>query len=152
MFLSPHFQLGEMASTSHVDLAAANLADAHAYIPALTALCAVILEPVRAQFGPVSVHVAYRNAALNAAVGGAATSQHLIGEAADFHCPQAPLLDVYKWIIASPIPFGQAIQERRGPGEWQWIHLSLGEPWRPRSASRQALWSADGVTYHPWQG
>ena len=150
--LTDHFSFEELTDTPHTSLLSANRQDAAQHMAAISAL-ASLLELVRAKFGPVSVHVAYRNAALNAAVKGSPTSQHLKGEAADFHCPQATLLDVYRWIVTdSGLHYGQAILERRGPGDWQWIHLSLGEPWRPREACRQALYSTDGASYHPWQG
>jgi hypothetical protein len=65
--------------------------------------------------------------------------------------PGHRLEDVFAWIVKeSGLPFGQAILE--GPnGKVSWIHISLGEPWRAKDRSRQAL-TWDGKTYAPWKG
>lgn len=148
--LSPHFTLAEMCATSQRGLAATNAAEALAYLPSLTALCERLLEPVRARFGPVSIHSGFRGPSLNKAIGGSATSQHMKGEAADFHCPGAALDDVFRWIVTeSGLHYGQAILEAHRPGPPTWIHLSLGPPWRPAERSMQAL-RYDGLRYTTW--
>ena len=46
-----------------------------------------VLEPIRLAVGePMTVLSWYRSPALNAAVGGSPTSQHVLGEACDFRC------------------------------------------------------------------
>ena len=58
---------------------------------------------------------------------------------------------MFAWIVKeSGIPYGQAILEGPG-GKVSWIHVSLGEPYRAREKSRQAL-TWDGKTYAPWKG
>jgi hypothetical protein len=98
------------------------------------------LEAVRARFGrPVIVSSGFRSLALNVAVGGSRLSQHLRGEAADFIVRDTPLPDVWAWVRdESGLAYGQVLLEGRA-GRPGWIHLSLGEPWRPREQSRQAL-------------
>lgn len=50
----------------------------------LRSLCIKVLEPLRIMWGaPIIVTSGYRNPRLNKLVGGAETSQHLIGQAAD---------------------------------------------------------------------
>jgi uncharacterized protein YcbK (DUF882 family) len=50
----------------------------------LTNLVEKVLDPLREAYGkPIRVNSGYRSMAVNMAVGGAATSQHLKGEAAD---------------------------------------------------------------------
>lgn len=151
MQLSPHFTLNELTRTSRTEYQQANDFEARSYLQELTAL-AQMLEVVRAQFGPVSVHSAFRGLTVNAAVGGSKSSQHLRGEAADFHCAGAKLEDVMRWIVHdSGLRYGQVILEgRNGPPTW--IHLSLGEPYRVGSSCRQALVSTDGKSYAPWKG
>ena len=145
MSLSPHFTLAEMTRTGQTSLAVKNANEAHPYIPALTALCSTILEPIRARFGPVKVNSGFRGPAVNAAVGGSATSQHSKGEAADIVCPGASLDEVMAWIVnESGIRYGQVIRE---PG---WVHISLAAPWREASRCGQALKTSDGKTYKAW--
>jgi hypothetical protein len=147
MNLSPHFTLAELTGSD-----ATNRTEAEPYLASLTALCATLLEPVRAQFGPVAVHSGFRGPTENARVKGSKTSQHLRGEAADFHCPGAKLEDVMRWIVHdSGLHYGQVILEgRHGPPTW--IHLSLGQPYRVGSSCMQALVTTDGKTYSPYKG
>lgn len=144
MSLSLHFTLAEMTRTGQTALAVRNANEAHPYIPALTALCTTILEPIRARFGPVKVNSGFRGPAVNAAVGGSPTSQHSKGEAADIVCPGASLDEVMVWIVNSGIKYGQVIRE---PG---WVHVSLGAPWRTAAKCGQALKTSDGKTYKAW--
>ena len=145
MSLSPHFTLAEMTRTGQTALAVKNANEAHPYIPALTALCSTILEPIRARFGPVKVNSGFRGPAVNAAVGGSATSQHSKGEAADIVCPATDLDTLMRWIVdESGIDYGQIIRE---PG---WVHISLGAPWRPSAKCVQALKTSDGKTDKAW--
>ena len=147
MNLSPHFTLAELTRTSS---GLANV-PTDAEVKALKALCATLLEPVRAKFGPVSIHSGYRGPAVNAKIGGSKTSQHMRGEAADFHCPGATLEHVMRWIVTeSNLHYGQVILEGHTAGEPTWIHLSLGTPWRLGSACMQAL-TFDGKAYHPYK-
>jgi hypothetical protein len=81
-----------------------------------TQLCELLLEPIRAQFGPTVLSDGYRDSAKNAAVGGAPNSQHLyLGQnsAADINeCANASLATVFNWIrLDSHLPFDQCILE-----------------------------------------
>jgi hypothetical protein len=120
--LSPHFTLEELCSTrtglpnQPTDAALASLRSV-----------AELLEAVRAHFGrPILVHSGYRSPAVNAAIGGAKTSQHMKGEAADFHVDGVSLEDVWRWIgWDSGLKFGQLILEGASPARPTWIHLSV---------------------------
>lgn len=147
MNLSPHFTLSEMSRTSS-GLYNGPTIDK---ITALTVLCTTLLEPVRNRFGPVSIHSGYRGPAVNAAIGGSKSSQHMKGEAADFHCPGATLEHVMRWIVVeSGLSYGQVILEGHTKGEPTWIHLSLGAPYRLGSSCMQAL-VYDGKGYAPYK-
>jgi zinc D-Ala-D-Ala carboxypeptidase len=146
--LSPHFTLSELTRTA---TGLPNTPTAE-HLAALTAMCSTLIEPVRARFGPVSIHSGYRSTAVNEKIGGSVTSQHMRGEAADFHVPGVALETVFRWIVTeSGLRFGQVILEGHTPAEPTWIHLSLGEPWRVGSACRQAL-TFDGARYSAWRG
>ena len=92
----------------------------------LTALANKLLDPVRELWGaPITVNSGYRCPQLNAAVGGAASSQHLKGEAADITTGTVTgnkLL--FDKIVAAQkrgeIAFDQLIDERN----YTWLHLS----------------------------
>lgn len=145
MNLTPHFTLAELTTTG---TGLRNTPDA-AEVGKLRKV-AELLEVVRAHFGrPVLVHSGYRSPAVNEAVGGSKTSQHMLAEAADFHVDGVPLSDVFNWIaFESGIGFGQVILEGRDPAHPTWVHLSLGAPYRPAVKCGQALrWNArDGYT------
>jgi zinc D-Ala-D-Ala carboxypeptidase len=145
--MSAHFTLAELTRTSS---GVANVPNA-AETKALEALCSSLLEPVRSKFGPVSIHSGYRSKAVNEAIGGSKTSQHMRGEAADFHCAAAKLEDVMRWIVTeSGLAYGQVILEGHTAGNPTWIHLSLGAPYRLGSSCMQAL-TFDGKAYAPYK-
>jgi hypothetical protein len=152
MNLSPHFTFEEMTKTGQSSLQAANREEAKAVIKSLTDLCTILMEPIRAKFGPVSVHSGYRGLSVNTAIGGSKTSQHMKGEACDFHCPGATLDQVMKWICTeSNLPFGQVILEGRSPDKPPtWIHISLGHPYRSAKDCGQKL-VFNGVKYSEWK-
>lgn len=61
------------------------------YLRELRVLCLCFLEPLRAEFGPVTIISGHRSRARNEAVGGADRSRHLdlpgrAGAAADLRC------------------------------------------------------------------
>jgi len=122
--LSKSFTFEELTSTSRADLLEANRAEARGHLKALRAVATDLLQPIRDHFGPLVVSSGYRGKALNAAVGGSATSQHCAGEAADFNVvgktDEAGQLEVMRWVVKeSGIRFRQLLLERGC------IHISL---------------------------
>lgn len=99
----------------------------------LTDLVNHVLDPVREMWGkPITVNSGYRSHALNNLVGGAKTSQHLTGDAADITTgskeSNRKLFDIIK---NGNIPFDQLIDE----SGCAWIHISYS----PRNR-RQVLY------------
>ncbi|HXV73865.1 MAG TPA: D-Ala-D-Ala carboxypeptidase family metallohydrolase, partial [Sphingomonadales bacterium] len=93
----------------------------------LARLAKNILEPVRAHFGkPFTPSSGYRSAALNAALGGAAASQHIQGEAVDFEIPGIANREVAEW-IRGHLEFDQLILEFHDSADPAsgWVHVSL---------------------------
>jgi len=134
MQLTPHFSLRELCVTTHRAWMEANLDHGAYHLGDLTEL-ALLLERVRTLCGdqPVVVHSGYRCPGLNAEVGGSVTSQHMQGQAADFHVIGLSLEAVWGLIRCSGLPFGQLILEGWVTGAPTWIHLStVGQ----RSADR----------------
>jgi hypothetical protein len=127
MQLSQHFSLEEVTkSQTGSRLGIANTPNA-VHLANLKTLCAKVLEPVRAHYGKaVHINSGYRGPALNKTVGGAATSQHCAGEAADIEIPGVANGDLAKW-IAEHLEFDQLILEcyRTGVPDSGWVHVSF---------------------------
>ena len=146
MTLSPHFTFDELTRTGQTALQDANRREARDYVDKLK-LVAEMLEVIRAKFGAVRVNSGFRGPAVNAAVGGSATSQHSKGEAADIVCPAVTVDVLHKWIVVeSGLAFGQCILEKP-PGS-AWIHISLGAPYRDPQRCGESLYF-DGKSYTP---
>jgi zinc D-Ala-D-Ala carboxypeptidase len=133
--LTANFSLDEMTATS------TGLAN----VPGLNEteklfyLCSFILEKIRTQFGPVRINSGFRSLAVNQAIGGAAGSQHMSGEAADISPVRADINDVFNW-VKNNLVFGQIIDEdKKGR---RWIHISLP---RISGPNQQALRFINGV-------
>jgi hypothetical protein len=91
-----------------------------------------IFEPLRATISkirgkdtPITVNSFYRSTVTNAAVGGAANSQHTKGEAIDMSVDYSDFskADLFK-IIRSTMEFDQLIFEAGTPDNPAWVHCS----------------------------
>ena len=96
----------------------------------LTALIEKVLDPLRERWGmPIIVTSGYRCVALNKAVGGAASSQHTKGEAADIRTvsdSRADNMKLLRCLLRSGIVFDQVIAEYvDAAGRPDWIHVSF---------------------------
>lgn len=92
----------------------------------LCALVDKILDPLREAYGkPIIVTSGYRCLRLNQAVGGAASSQHVKGEAADIRSVSDKPEDnkrLFDLIRELKLPFDQLINEYG----YDWVHVSFG--------------------------
>lgn len=89
-------------------------------IERLRLLCEKVLQPLRDVFGaPIIVNSGYRSPAVNKAVGGVPTSQHMKGEAADITAGSKErnkqLFEILKTMVTD-----QTIDEQN----YTWIHVS----------------------------
>ena len=123
MKLTEHFTLSEFvrsetATNKHIDNT-----PTPEVIENLCALCRNVLEPARVAFGaPIYITSGYRCAALNKAVGGKPTSQHLRGEAADLQVRGVENLRKLYRMIKNHGVFDQLLFESNGATKW--IHVS----------------------------
>ena len=91
---------------------------------ALVALVDNVLDPLRDLLGkPVLVSSGFRSNDLNRAVGGAATSQHMKGEAADIYTGTKEGNKKLFELIRDNLPFDQLIDEK----DFSWVHVSFKE-------------------------
>lgn len=94
----------------------------------LKELAVNILEPLRVAWGSgIEINSGYRCEKLNKAIGGSATSAHVIGYAADIAPSNGKMAEfkafVIKWLRNNNIKFDQYINEFSGVS--QWVHVSL---------------------------
>ena len=89
---------------------------------AVVRLVEAVLDPLREEFAmPIYVNSGYRSAALNAAVGGVANSQHRRGEAADITSgTREGNMRLWRLLRKMRLPVDQAINEHNNA----WIHVS----------------------------
>jgi len=90
----------------------------------LTTLVDRVLDPLRAAWGaPIVVNSGYRSAALNEAVGGSKTSDHMTGRAADIEAAdrtRASNAKLFALAQSLGLSFDQLIDE----SNFSWVHIS----------------------------
>ena len=108
--LSKNFALSEMVKSATAERLNVDNSPSDIHLVNLTHLAIRILQPVRDEFGVITINSGYRSPSLNAKVGGSKTSQHCNGQAADFESFSTPNPDLAKW-IANNLVFDQLILE-----------------------------------------
>ena len=140
--LSPHFTLGELCKTS-VKTADGNI-PSHVHIENLKRVCGW-LEMLRDEYNrrygegndPIIINSGYRSEAVNKAVGGVATSNHLTGCAVDIHVSDMKQLLRYAVILLDIADegreaFDELLIERNSRGGY-WLHFAV----RPKDNRRR---------------
>ncbi|WP_300701030.1 D-Ala-D-Ala carboxypeptidase family metallohydrolase [Bacteroides sp.] len=116
-----YFTIAELCKSTTADRLGINNRCNQEHVVNLTALVDNVLDPLREAYGnPITVNSGYRCPALNKAVKGSATSQHMSGQAADIDTgdrQQNKLLFEY---IHKNLPFDQLIDE----SNFAWVHVS----------------------------
>lgn len=133
--LSTNFTLGELLVTNKPFPNIPNKQE----IGNLTLLALNVLQPVRDLLKvPIAIHSAFRSHEVNKSVGGVDNSQHRLGFAADFHAVGIPLMETFRRIAKSDIPYDQLIIEYGKHPETEsddWIHIS----YNPKGGRKQLL-------------
>lgn len=124
MQLTEHFTLSEFVRSETAERNHINNTPSQEVVDNLRALCRNVLEPARVAYGePIYITSGYRCPALNKAVGGKPTSQHLRGEAADLQVKGVRNLKrLYNAILDHGV-FDQLLFESNKAGT-KWIHIS----------------------------
>lgn len=125
MKLSKNFSLDELTASSTAIKRNIDNSASPDIIDALQELVTNVLQPVREQFGPVTITSGYRCDELNKAIGGSTTSDHSFGRAADFEVKGVDNKAVAIWITENLL-YKQLILEFYNDGETNsgWIHCS----------------------------
>ena len=145
--VSKNFALSEMVKSATAERLNVDNSPSDIHLVNLTHLAIHILQPVRDQFGVITINSGYRSPALNAKVGGSKTSQHCNGQAADFESFSTPDPDLAKW-IANNLVFDQLILEFYdgvNPNSG-WVHCSYNLMGN-RKKIMTALKTKSGVQY-----
>lgn len=134
--LSPHFRLSEFLRSTAAKAQGLSNVPGPAVVESLRLLAVALLQPLRNRFGAILVTSGYRSPEVNAAVGGASTSAHLSGHAADIVPLHASLDEVMAYLPESGLAWDQAIHEgshlhisrisRRGEQRRQLLRLHVG--------------------------
>jgi len=140
--LTPHFRLGEFtdSATATEHGITIRVVDGSSVHGNLIALATEVLEPLRYALGaPVRITSGYRPKQVNVLVGGAPTSQHIAGEAADIVVDGHTPLAVAETIQRLGLPVDQCIHEFA-----RWVHVSYST--HERREYLTAYTGADGGT------
>lgn len=127
--MTPHFTFDEAVKTN---TGLGNMPSAR--VAAQIGVTACHMERVREILGsPVFVSSWYRSPAVNLAVGGASTSDHMRGVAVDFTCPDfGSPYDVVVRLRDSGIKFDQLILE------YGWVHISFSDTMRQQCLTKKS--------------
>jgi len=127
MKLSQNFSLKELVASQTADRKGIDNTPTDEHIENLKLLCKNVLQPIRDEWGVVSVSSGYRSQALCQAIGSVSTSQHARGQAADFECYSVDNRELFDWITQN-LEFDQAILEfYDGDANSGWLHVSYNE-------------------------
>lgn len=131
MNLTAHFTLAELTASSTAQRLGLDNTPRPELVPRLI-MVAEMLERIRARVGcPVIVTSGYRAEPVNIAVGGATSSDHTQGHAADIVAPEfGSATEVARLLspLVSVLGIGQLILE--GVRGKQWVHVSTHVPER----------------------
>lgn len=123
-----YFELSEFIESSTAKKKAIDNTPTFEIVANLEELVEKVLDPLRAAYGmPIKVSSGYRCPALNKAVGGASTSVHMRGYAADLQVGGSfnKFRDfVVEWFRKTGTKFDQLLLEKDKKGA-QWIHIGL---------------------------
>lgn len=130
MNLSEHFTLRELTKSNTASRLGIDNTPTDEALEQLKKLCTEVLEPIRVKYGkPIIVNSGYRSEKLNKAIGGAKTSQHMTGGAADVDASDgdnAKLFNLIKDMIESgELKVGQLIWEKGNKIQPDWVHVSI---------------------------
>lgn len=91
------------------------------YLPNAKRLAEEVLEPARVLVGPMGVNSWFRCESVNRHAGGDPNSAHKEARAADC-VPRGNVLNAFKMIVASDIPFDKIIYEKHNS---EWLHMQV---------------------------
>lgn len=128
-----YFTIPELTSSATAKAKKIDNAPSQEAIRNMEQLIEKVLDPLREAYGkPIKVNSGFRSLALNRAVGGSKTSDHVKGMAADITGgSKAENKKIFELIKKLNLPFKQLIDEKN----FSWVHVSHD----PNNIKRQIL-------------
>ena len=142
MNLSPNFTLAELTLSQEAVRSGIDNTPNAEQIENGKQLCVHALQPIRDKLGKgIRASSGFRCVAVNAAIGGAKTSQHTEFKACDFTAQGMTVEELFRFILANGFQFDQIIQEFD-----DWVHIS----WNGDKNRNQVLRATkvDGKTHY----
>lgn len=112
-----------------------------------------VFQPIRKHFGrPIHISSGYRSAALNKAIGGAASSQHCKGEAIDIDMDGTEITNAQVFnYIKDNLSFDQMIWEFGTDKNPDWVHVSYNSTGKQRKQILKAVKTNGKTSYVPYK-
>jgi len=150
MKLSEHLDLSEVTRSNEAKRKGISNLPTPEHIENFKKLAENIFEPIRKHFGvPIMISSGYRSKELNKAIGGATTSQHLLGQAIDIDMDGTPNGVTNKMVfdyIKANLNFDQLINEF----DYSWVHVSYNPTGKQRKQVLRATKIGGKTAYQPY--
>ena len=147
MKLSQNFSLRELTKSQTAERKGISNEPSEEHIENLKLLCTKILQPIRDEWGVVSISSGYRSQALCEAIGSKITSQHAKGQAADFEIYGLSNKELADW-ISKNLDYDQLLLEywKKEDPNSGWVHCSFN----PQGNRKQYLraYKKNGMTHY----
>lgn len=154
MKISEHLDLSEVTRSETAKRKGVSNEPTPEHLENFKKLAEHVFEPIRKHFGvPIHISSGYRSKALNAAVGGSATSQHCKGEAIDIDMDGSSNGVTNKMVfdyIKANIKFDQMIWEFGTDNAPDWVHVSYDSDGKQRGQILKAIKSNGATKYVPY--
>jgi zinc D-Ala-D-Ala carboxypeptidase len=149
MKLSEHLDLSEVTRSNEAKRKGISNMPTPEHIENFKKLAENIFEPIRKHFGvPIMISSGYRSKELNKAIGGATTSQHLLGQAIDIDMDGTSKGVTNKMVfdyIKANLNFDQLINEF----DYSWVHVSYNPTGKQRKQILDAKKVGGKTSYAP---
>jgi D-alanyl-D-alanine dipeptidase len=150
MQLSKHLALAEVTRSNEAKRKGISNEPTPEHLKNFQLLAEKVFEPIREHFAvPIKISSGYRSAALNKAIGGAASSQHCSGEAIDIDMDGTSITNAQIFnYIKDNLNFDQLIWEFGTKANPDWVHVSYESTGKQRKQILRATRNAAGKTVY----
>jgi zinc D-Ala-D-Ala carboxypeptidase len=153
MQLSKNLSLAEVTRSETAKRRGVSNMPTEAHIENFKLLAEKVFQPIRDHFGvPIHISSGYRSAALNKAIGGAASSQHCTGEAIDIDMDGTAITNaaIFNY-IKDNLEFDQLIWEFGTDTNPDWVHVSYESTGKQRKQILKAIKKGGATSYLPFK-